>query len=70
MATDDPSGFNGKPNDKNVGSIVLEIRLVKRVDEREPNPIRPPPNVVRGLRQEGDVAIRLVQHISLVVITC
>ncbi|KAI0748114.1 hypothetical protein C8Q80DRAFT_1270558 [Daedaleopsis nitida] len=54
----DTSGLNGKPADKNVGSIVLEIRLVKRVDEREPNPIRPPPNVVRGLRQEGDVAIR------------
>ncbi|RPD66128.1 hypothetical protein L226DRAFT_609027 [Lentinus tigrinus ALCF2SS1-7] len=54
----DPSGFGGKPPDKNVGSIVLEIRLIKRVEEREPNPIRPPPDVIRGLRQEGDVAIR------------
>ncbi|KAI0721099.1 hypothetical protein C8T65DRAFT_692570 [Cerioporus squamosus] len=56
--TDDRAGFNGKPPDKNVGSIVLQILLIKRVGEREPNPIRPPPNVVRGLRQEGDVAIR------------
>ena len=54
----DPSGFGGRPPNKHVGSIVLEIRLIKRVDEREPNPIRTPPNVVRGLRQEGDVAVR------------
>nr|VWO98646.1 Pheromone processing endoprotease KexB (EC [Ganoderma boninense] len=44
--------------DQHVGSIVLEIRLIKRVGEREPNPVRPPPNVVRGDRQPGEVAIR------------
>ncbi|KAM5535168.1 hypothetical protein V8D89_011104 [Ganoderma adspersum] len=48
----------GRSADKNVGSIVLEIRLIKRVGEREPNPLRPPPNVVRGSRQPGEVAIR------------
>ncbi|PIL23989.1 hypothetical protein GSI_13740 [Ganoderma sinense ZZ0214-1] len=48
----------GNPADKNVGSIVLEIRLIKRVGEREPNPVRPPPSVVRGNRQPGEVAIR------------
>ena len=56
----DPHGVSGgrPPTDKNVGSIVLEIRLIKRVGEREPNPLRPPPNVVRGNRQPGEVAIR------------
>ncbi|RDX56781.1 hypothetical protein OH76DRAFT_1369822 [Lentinus brumalis] len=58
IGPNDRAGFDGKPPDKNVGSIMLQILLIKRVGEREPNPIRPPPNVIRGLRQEGDVAIR------------
>ncbi|KAI1795887.1 hypothetical protein LXA43DRAFT_881095 [Ganoderma leucocontextum] len=55
----DPAGaHSGRQADKNVGSIVLELRLIKRVGEREPNPLRPPPNVVRGNRHPGEVAIR------------
>ena len=55
---DDCAGPDGKPADKNVGSITLDIKLVKRVEERDPNPISDPPEMIRGRRQEGDVAVR------------
>ncbi|KAI0670393.1 hypothetical protein C8Q78DRAFT_1138815 [Trametes maxima] len=51
---------NGKavgPN-KNVGSIILEIKQVKRTEVHSPNQFREPPNVIRGHRQEGDVCVR------------
>ncbi|TBU50770.1 hypothetical protein BD309DRAFT_1075414 [Dichomitus squalens] len=55
----DPVGtIGGRPTDKNVGSIVLEIRLIKLVGEREPNTLTPPPDVIRGNRLPGEVAIR------------
>ncbi|TBU35987.1 hypothetical protein BD311DRAFT_793163 [Dichomitus squalens] len=55
----DPLGtIGGRPTDKNIGSIVLEIRLIKLVGEREPNILTPPPDVVRGNRLPGEVAIR------------
>ncbi|KAI0647041.1 hypothetical protein C8Q79DRAFT_957516 [Trametes meyenii] len=46
-----------EPN-KNVGSIILEIKQVKRVEVHSPNQFREPPNVIRGHRQEGDVCVR------------
>ena len=65
--TVDPVGtLGGRPTDKNIGSIVLEIRLIKRVGEREPNPLSVPPSVVRGNRQPGDIAVKY-EHDCVVI---
>ena len=68
--TVDPVGaLGGRPTDKNIGSIVLEIRLIKRVGEREPNPLSVPPSVVRGNRQPGDIAVKYEHDLSSFVTT-
>ena len=62
---DDAMGFNDKATNKNVGSIVLEIKLIKRTEVYGLNKVREPPNVIRGHRQAGDVCVKLVPKDSL-----
>ncbi|KAJ2989619.1 hypothetical protein NUW54_g8724 [Trametes sanguinea] len=58
ISADDAVGFEDKATNKNVGSIILEIKQVKREESYGPNRVREPPKVVRGHRQEGDVCVR------------
>ncbi|KAI0336526.1 hypothetical protein GY45DRAFT_1366035 [Cubamyces sp. BRFM 1775] len=55
---DDAMGFNDKATNKNVGSIVLEIKLIKRTEVYGLNKVREPPSVIRGHRQAGDVCVK------------
>ncbi|CDO68294.1 hypothetical protein BN946_scf184799.g21 [Trametes cinnabarina] len=58
IAADDAVGFEDKATNKNVGSIILEIKQIKRDESYGPNKVREPPKVIRGHRQEGDVCVR------------
>ncbi|KAI0780949.1 hypothetical protein BD413DRAFT_660032 [Trametes elegans] len=55
---DDAIGYDAQASNKNVGSITLEIKQIKRVEVYGPNKVREPPKVIRGHRQEGDVCVR------------
>lgn len=57
---DDAIGYDAQASNKNVGSITLEIKQIKRVEVYGPNKVREPPKVIRGHRQEGDVCVRCV----------